>query len=598
MIEAYRRIYGLLDARERRRFLLLIVLTALMGLSELIGVASILPFLSFLSDPAMLENNELLSGLRETVGIETREGFLVFLAVMALIVVWSALAFRMATFFALTRFTKMLVDSVGARLLERYLGRPWSWFLGRNTSDLGKALLSEVQIVVEGPIHAAMRLMGHAAIAFAMVTLLVILEPMGALIAGLVAGTCYGAIMRWSAARLDRLGTVRAESNRHRFRIAQEAFGGIKEVKRLDLERRFLKRFRKPARKLADALARSEIIAEAPRHLLEGMAVALMLGFVMWLLISKGGDVQSALPVIGAYVFAGARLFPEIQQIFRASTRIRFGRAALDELHREFQGEERALAESELEVEPLHLREGIVLEDISFRYDGADQPALNGLSMELPARQTIGLVGETGAGKSTVVDVMLGLLTPQSGEIRVDGRALDEQTLRRWRRSVGHVPQTVYLADESIAANIAFGEEPEDIDHMAVRRAAELAELDRFIDGLPHGFETSVGERGSHLSGGQRQRIAVARALYTDPDVLVFDEATSALDTVTERAVMRAVKSLGQSKTILLVAHRLSTVRNCDRIYVLEKGRVSASGTYDEVLEKSAVFRAMHEAAS
>jgi ATP-binding cassette, subfamily B, bacterial PglK len=236
--------------------------------------------------------------------------------------------------------------------------------------------------------------------------------------------------------------------------------------------------------------------------------------------------------------------------------------------------------------------------EVHYRYPGASRPALQNVSFDVEACTTVGIVGATGSGKTTLVDIVLGLLRPESGVIRVDGEVLEDQSVRHWQRSLGYVPQQIFLSDDSIAANIAFGLGGKDIDMAAVERAAKVANLHDFVvNELPEGYQTTVGERGVRLSGGQRQRIGIARALYRDPDLLIMDEATSALDNVTERAVMEAVHNLGRQKTIILIAHRLSTVRNCDRIFLLEHSELIASGTYDELVAQNARFRAMAESA-
>ncbi len=598
MLDVYRRIVDLLNARERRVFVALICMTVAMGVLDMLGIASVLPFLAVLADPSVVERSALLDGLRVVIGADKPMDLLMALAGVIFVAVLVGVCARAATFYALTRFTKMRVPSLGARLLERHLAQPYDWFLNRNTADLGTSLLAEVAVVVEGPVDAAMRLVAHGAIAVSIAGLLIYMEPAGALVAAAVACLCYGAVLILAHHRLARLGIRRAAANRQRFQIAQEAFGGIKEVKVLGLESAYLRRFREPARRMADAQARAEIFSELPRHALEGIAIGGMLAFVLWLLAARGGDLEAVLPVLGAYAFAGARLFPELQQVFRSLTRIRFGRSALEELHAELRSAPSAALPEGVPATPLGLTDKLVLRDVVYSYPEAARPSLGGLSLEVEANTTVGIVGATGAGKTTVVDVILGLLTPQSGEMAVDGVRVDGSNVRRWRRSIGYVPQSIYLTDDTLAANIAFGVEPAEVDDDAVERAARIASLDDVAARLPEGFRTLVGERGARLSGGQRQRVGIARALYRDPDILIFDEATSALDAATERAVMEAVERLGRRKTIILIAHRLSTVRRCDKILMMEDGRVVGAGTYDELVGQSPAFRRIHEAAS
>ena len=368
-------------------------------------------------------------------------------------------------------------------------------------------------------------------------------------------------------------------------------------MKFLGLEDVYLRRYQVPSRQNARANTFRSVIADSPRYLLQGLAFGGMLLMILILLFAGGGSLAGVLPLLAIYAFAGLRLLPAMQQIYSELTMIRFNRMALNSLHRdmaEIHATQDELPAEAVRVEPVHLRERLELVDVHYSYPLAERPALRGLTLSIPAQTTVGIVGGTGAGKTTMVDLILGLLDLQQGRIEADGVPVVRANMRAWQNSIGYVPQQIFLTDASVAANIAFGLPPEKIDQAAVERAARVAELHAFVtDELPEGYATRVGERGMRLSGGQRQRIGIARALYHDPDVLIMDEATSALDNLTERAVMDAVHNLGHAKTIILIAHRLSTVQACDTIFMMEQGRLVAQGTYDELLETSNKFRAM-----
>jgi ATP-binding cassette subfamily C protein len=298
------------------------------------------------------------------------------------------------------------------------------------------------------------------------------------------------------------------------------------------------------------------------------------------------------------YAFAGYRLLPALQVIFQGATHIRYSTAALEEVHQMVRLVDARIADPDAfadvdALEALPFRDRIRFEDVGFAY-ATSGPVLQDVDLEIPSRASVAFVGPTGAGKTTLIDLLLGLLTPTSGRITVDGTELDAATRPRWQARLGYVPQAIYLTDDTVARNIALGLPDERIDPAAVRRAARLAQVDAFVEQeLPRGYETVVGERGIRLSGGQRQRIGIARALYHDPDVLVFDEATSALDGTTEDAVYGAIRDLVGEKTVVTIAHRLATVREADRIFLLDRGRLAAAGTYPELLRESALFRAM-----
>ena len=429
-------------------------------------------------------------------------------------------------------------------------------------------------------------------------TLLVYLQPWVALGTAAVLGSCYAAILLVARKYLTHFGQLRFLATRERYRIAQEATGGIKDVKFLGLEDVYLRRYQIPSRQNARANTFRSVVSELPRYLLQGLAFGGMLLMILILLFAGGGSLAGVLPLLAIYAFAGLRLLPAMQQIYAELTMIRFNRMALDSLHKDMAEIRaipgRACRSRRCGWSRCTCATGSSSIDMHYAYPLAERPALRGLSLTIPARTTVGIVGGTGAGKTTAVDLILGLLEPQQGRIEADGVPIGRGNMRAWQNSIGYVPQQIFLTDASVSANIAFGLPPEKIDQAAVERAAGIAELHGFVTNeLPQGYATPVGERGVRLSGGQRQRIGIARALYHDPDVLIMDEATSALDNLTERAVMDAVHNLGHAKTIILIAHRLSTVQACDTIFMMEQGRLVAQGTYDELLETSTKFRAM-----
>jgi ABC-type multidrug transport system fused ATPase/permease subunit len=596
MIATYRKLFDLLNARERRAVVGMVALTLVMSFLDVLGVASILPFLAVVSNPDLIQENAILRAAYVFVGEPSINTFLIILGFAAFLFVLFTALFRAGTFYVLTRFVTMRVPSLSLRLMQAYLSRPYVWFLQRHSADLGKSILSEVGQVVRGPVYAGVNLVAHTMMLAFLVGFLLFLEPAAAIGAAVLFGGSYGLIYLLVRRPLARMGEERLHTNKERFQIMQESMGGIKNVKLMGLERSYLHRFEGPATRQARNTAAQSIISELPRHLLEVIAFGGMILFVLWLLVTQGGSIAGIIPILGVYAFAAARTFPTIQKLFGAISQLRFGQAALDALHSDLLGDADRDLDRGADLEPMHLRDKLELVDVSFGFPGSDKPTLSGLSLTIPARTSVGIVGATGAGKTTAVDLILGLLSGDAGELRVDGRVVDESNVRAWQKSVGYVPQDIFLTDDSVAANIAFGIPPEKIDRAAVERAAQAAALHDFVTTeLPDGYDTLVGERGTRLSGGQRQRIGIARALYSEPDLLVFDEATSALDNVTEREVMRAVQELGSTKTIILIAHRLSTVRNCDQVIMLENGHVAAADTYEGLVARHDGFRALHE---
>jgi ATP-binding cassette, subfamily B, bacterial PglK len=598
MIETFRKLRDLLMPQERRALYLLLGILMVGGVFETFGIASVLPFMAVLSQPERIATQPQLAAVYDALGFASPNRFLIFLGIGSFVFVLMGVLTHILSLYAIARFSNKRSYTLSSRLLRGYLHQPYSWFLNRHSADLGKTILNEVDSVVNHTMIPTLKLISNLFICLFIVTLLVFLQPWVALGTAAVLGSCYGAILGVTRRYLTYFGRLRFEATRQRYRLAQEATGGIKDVKLLGLEEVYLRRFQIPSRQSARANTFRSVVAESPRYLLQGLAFGGMLLMILVLLFAgDGGSLAGVLPLLAIYAFAGLRLLPAMQQIYAELTMIRFNRMVLDSLHRDMSEvratREEAPAEA-VRVEPVHLNERLELVDVHYSYPFAERPALRGLSLSIPARTTVGIVGGTGAGKTTAVDLMLGLLELQEGRLEADGVAIGPGNLRAWQNTIGYVPQQIYLTDDSVAANIAFGLPPERIDQAAVERAAKIAELHRFVtEELPEGYATRVGERGVRLSGGQRQRIGIARALYHDPDVLIMDEATSALDNLTERAVMDAVHNLGHAKTIILIAHRLTTVEDCDIIFMMEHGRLVDQGTYGELLRKSGKFRAM-----
>lgn len=592
MVRTYRQILSVLSGRDRRRFAFVIALMLAAGVADVVGVAAIIPLLAVLADPGVIEGSPLLARAYALGGFTSVRGFLGTLCVAAFAVLTVAVAVRVAAKYAAARFTRGVVLTLSQSLLTKYLRNPYEWHLGRHSSDLAKSLLAEIQEVVQGSVKPAMRFVSDGVAAAAMVAFLFYLEPGGALlVGGLVAGS-FALVQSRLRRLLERLGEDRRRATRERFKIIQESLTGIKDVKILDLEDTYIDRFHHPSRRIAQHQATLELVAELPRYLLELLAFGGMLIFLFVLILMSQGDLGTVLPVFGAFTLAGLRLLPAVQVLFQSSARMRFGLPALDGLLAELrEATGPGLEGARGHALPLH-RE-LALENVRYAYPGAAAPILDGVSLRIPARTSCGFVGPTGAGKTTILDVILGLLSPSDGRLTVDGIPIDRTNLRAWQGSIGYVQQSIHLIDDTIAANIAYGVPTEKIDREAARRAARQASLHDFVETLPAGYDTVVGERGARLSGGQRQRLGIARALYRDPEVIVFDEATSALDTVTERAVMEALGALGGTRTVIVVTHRLSTVAACDKIAVIVDGRVDAEGTYADLARSNATFRTL-----
>ena len=592
MLTTYRQLFALLDRAERSQAYGLFVLITLMALVDLVGVAAVLPFLAVAADPEVVRESAFLTALYTTSGVSTDRGFLLLLGGLVLIFIFVGMVIKLAGQYRIIRFGHGRNHTLSRRRLARYLGQTYAWHLNHNSAALGAAILTECDRVVGYSLLPALKILAHSVSLLCLTGLLVVVSPGVALSAAFGIGGIYAVIFLFARARLVRYGRRQVAVNAARYQVAQEAFGGIKDVKLMGLESRYIDRYDAPTRSFVEVHAMSQIIAELPRYFLEAIAFGGLVLIILGLLILQEARLADVLPTLGVFGFAVMKIFPSIQQIYHALTQMRFAAPLLTKLHTELM--ENAPLPVASPAEPLPLTRTLTLEAVNFGYLAAGRAALGGLSLSIKANTTVGIVGGTGAGKTTAVDLILGLLTPDAGSILVDETLLGPDNIRAWQNAIGYVPQQIFLIDDTVAANIAFGLPPEARDMAAIERAARLAELHDFVTSdLPQGYDTEVGERGVRLSGGQRQRIGIARALYHDPSVLILDEATSALDNLTERAVIDAIANLAHAKTIIMIAHRLSTVRACDTIFLMENGRLAAQGTFDELVEGSETFRRM-----
>ncbi len=597
MIRAYRQIFDLLDTRERRRFVLLMALMIVVAFAEVIGISMVFVLLGVLARPEQIAESRTLSWAYEGFGFSDIASFQIILAAAVFVVVMTGLAIKAGGTYAIVRFSTMRSWTISARLLGAYLHQPYSWFLTRNSADISHSVLGEVDRLVGQLIIPSVRLLANVLLVLAIVGFLLAVDPLVSILAAALMGGGYACIYLWLRRRLLHWGREMRDRSGDRYRLTNEAAGGFREVKLLGLEDGYSRRFGEVARDFSRATAILQIMGEMPRFVLEALTFGILLVIIFVLLLRSEGDLLAVIPTLGVFAFAVMRLLPALQQIYHGLSSIRSNTAALDLIHGDVMAARATVPDRPVATAPdirLPLTRVLELDGVGYAYPEAGRAALAAVNLTIPARQTVGIVGGTGAGKTTLVDLVLGLLVPQTGTIRVDGVAVTRETLRAWQRTLGYVPQAIYLTDDTVAANIAFGVPPEEIDLTAVERAARLAALHDFIvSELPQGYDTFVGERGVRLSGGQRQRIGIARALYHDPTLLILDEATSALDNITERVVMEAVASIRADKTIILIAHRLSTVKDCDTIFLMEKGRLVAQGTYDELVAGNETFRKM-----
>ena len=595
-METWKKAWALLDAREKRTAWIVLSIVILSALSAALMIGSVLPFLSVLADPGRINAIPALAAAYEAFGFVSDYSFLVGLglATLGMIVITSLM--QILKTWCLARFSMMRIHSISHRLMEAYLRQPYEFFLNRHSGEMGTRILAETQQLVMQFLRPAAEAIAAVFTVFAILILLLWMEPRVTLLALSVVGGVY-IIIFWMCRRaLRRLGRERVETNSSRFRITNEVLGGIKDIKLLGREGAYLARFASPSRTMAAAMSSIEVVSMVPKFALEaigfGGIILLCLVLIDPEALASDAGLGEILPLLGLFAFAGQRLMPELQKLYHSLAQLQAGAAAVDAVHSDLINRAGGGALPRSIPAGIGLKNVLVLEDVSYHYPDAAHAGVNKVALEIHVGEKIGIVGGTGAGKTTLADIILGLLVPNAGRILVDGSPITASNLRAWQQSVGYVPQDIFLIDASVTENIALGARLEEIDLSRVEDAARIAQLDEFIKSeLPDGYSTMVGEKGVRLSGGQRQRIGIARALYHDADLIVFDEATSALDNLTEREVMTAIEALPDEKTVVMIAHRLSTVQRCDRLVVMEHGIVVGCGTWDELMASNLAFQ-------
>jgi ABC-type multidrug transport system fused ATPase/permease subunit len=578
---AARKGWEILTPPERRDAFVQLGLMLIGTALETLGVGLVIPAIALLTQPGIMSKYPALQPVLDTLGNPSHQALVVG-AMLGLVGVYLFKALFLAfTVWYQMRYAYGIERQLSQRLFTSYLRQPYTFHLQRNSAQLIRNSMNEVSVFTFYVVIAGMTLLTEALVIPAICALLLVVEPVGALIVMGTLGAVAGMFVYATRGRIARWGEVRQLHEGLCIQTLQQGLGAAKDVKLLGREADFLEQYSTHNSQRTRMSRSHQVLVQLPRLGLELLAATGLAILVMTLLV-QGREFAAILPTVGLFAAAAFRLMPSVNRILGSIQSLRFGLAVTNLLHDELKLAVPAASPSGAARVPF--RETLAFDRVTFTYPEASVSSLRNLSLVVRRGESVGFIGASGAGKSTLVDVLLGLLTPDSGEVRVDGDDI-QKFLRGWQDQIGYVPQTIYLTDDSLRRNVAFGLSREHIDDDAVWRAIRAAQLEEFVRCLPQGLDTVVGERGVRLSGGQRQRIGIARALYHDPGVLVLDEATSSLDAATERDVMQAVRALHGTKTILIVAHRISTVEHCDRLYRLEEGGISATGTPQTILE-------------
>ncbi len=570
-----------ISSRRRRQFALLLVLTVLSSLAEVVSLGAVLPFIGILTQPEKVFTSPWLTGLVQNLGITSGAELVLPLTIGFALAALVAGGLRLLLLWVSIRLANATGADLSLEVYSRTLYQSYNVHIARSSSEIISGITQKVGIATSVLMSLAAVITSTSLFVAIMMTLLAI-DPMVALVAAMSFGSAYG-VMAWSSRRrLVRNSQCIAQEQTQVVKVLQEGLGAIRDVLLDGTQNVYCGAYRKAILNLQRANGENSFINQAPRYAMEALGMALIAIFVL-VLSQRAGGVVDALPILGVLALGAQRLLPLMQQLYGNWSVVAGSQAGLAEVL--------ALLEQPLpahanlpEPEPLVLRQSISFENVGFKYNDNAPWVLEGLNLTIPKGTRVGIIGATGSGKSTVLDLLMGLLEPTQGQILVGGESISLDHKRAWQRTVAHVPQSIFLTDATIAENIAFGVLPDQIDFDRVRCAAQQARIADFIESRPEAYSAKVGERGVRLSGGQSQRIGIARALYKQASVLIFDEATSALDNKTEDAVMQAIDGLSKDLTLIIIAHRLTTLKNCDVIVRLEGGRVCAETAYANII--------------
>jgi ATP-binding cassette, subfamily B, bacterial PglK len=591
-ISSLQKLYTLLSLREKRQFYLILVLSLLTGFAQAVGVFSIFPFLEVALNPALIQENDTFRFFYELFGFTRGLHFFIFLGVIVFLALVFSNGITTLTIYAKTRFIEMRNHSISSRLLEHYLANDYQFYTSRNTSDLVKNIIQETNNLLAFMMSIVDIIVNASILGFILITILII-EFQTSIIAAVLFGGIYVGLTLLFRRIIRQKGQLRNQANQERIRFATEGLNSFKTTKVMGVEDYYIDNYKKHSALFARANAFTAASGAIPRYIIEAIAAGGIVLFVV-IEVALGRPIEALAPLVGLFGIAGYRMLPALQAVYYSNNRLNYFRPLLERIYDDvYQAKTYSASVGMQDASTIPFSTAITFQSASFKYDRADAGVLHQISLTIDKNTMVGIVGKTGSGKTTLMDIILGLLFVQEGSMKVDNMPITPQNVKAWQRQIGYVPQEIYLSDDTVRKNIAFGIRDELIDDQRIKDVIQMAALEDLVHRLPQKEQTIVGERGVRLSGGERQRIGIARALYRQPSLLVLDEATSSLDGKTEEEVLQAIRQAAKSITIIMVAHRLNTLIDCDVIHVMNQGQLIDQGTYQELLTNNEDFQAM-----
>jgi len=582
ILKLLKRLFFHISPKYRWKFVFLLALIVLAAIAEIISIGAIMPFLAALSAPEKIFSHELLQPVINYLDITSPDQLLLPFSITFALTATLAGGMRLLLLWVQTRLSFSTGHELSVNIYRRTLFQPYAVHASRNSSEVINGIYGKAAAVTSGVIFPILNIISVTIMLGTIMTTLFLIQPMTALGVFGGFGLIYGLIIGLTRKQLLSDGNRVATHSSHVIKNLQEGLGGIRDVLLHGSQKLYVEAYQNSDSALRRSQGNAVIIGQSPRFLMEALGIVLMTT-VAFMLTQKGDGLLGAIPVLGSIAMGAQRLLPVLQQGYQSWSSIRTSQASL---HDTLELLDQPMSEQAgKDIIPLAFEQKIHLKNTSFRYTPENDYVIQNIDLSINKGDCIGFVGETGSGKSTIIDIIIGLLAPTSGNIEIDGTQVDEGNQQAWQQHIAHVPQMIFLMDSSIAENIAFGISKDQIDMDRVRYAAEQAQIAEIIESWPEGYRTIVGEQGVRLSGGQRQRIGIARALYCQADVIVLDEATSALDNETEIAVIEAIENMSENITIIMIAHRYSTLRACNEIIQVGNGTITSAGNYQNFIK-------------
>jgi HlyD family secretion protein len=586
------RLLGTLTGPQKKQLFILQLLVVLSAILEVVTILIFGPFMTLIGNTQILDKNTFVKKLYIFFGINSNTDFLIAIASFVLVSVLLSSIVSIITIRRLSYFAAEVGAEFGDRLYSLYMSKSYLYHSTINSADIIKKIATEVGRVTDNILQPIVQINARIATVLFISVFVILYNPIIAIFGVIIISLTYFILFGVVKNRLSQNGKLISIAAKNRFKLLNEGFNAIKEIQILGREDFFIAKFKESGKIYSKSYGSSNSLYNIPRYIIEFILFFSMVVLVLVFLLGDDNKISTFLPTLAIFGIASLKLLPSFQQIYSGLAQIRSNKSAFDSINDDLINALANPSNSFIEISE-RIFGNINLKNIYFRYPDQQKLAINGISIEIPFRSKIGIVGPSGSGKSTLIDIIMGSIIPHKGELHIGDVLITNKTAKKWRNNIGYVSQMPLILDGSIAENIALGIDESNIDLKKLENSTKIAQIDEWIKALPDSYETIVGERGMKISGGQRQRIAIARAFYHNTEYLFFDEATSSLDTITESNIMKTIEEISGMKTIVMIAHRLNTVKNCNWIYIVSEGKIKAEGTYKYLIENDEDFSSM-----